>query len=53
MSEETPDKPLRIGVLSRNKNLYSTKSLVAAAQKRGHDVRVVDYLRCHMTITSM
>ena len=53
MSEENPTKPLRIGVLSRNKNLYSTKSLVSAAEKRGHDVRVIDYLRCHMTITSM
>lgn len=50
---EKPTRTLRIGVLSRNKNLYSTRSLVEAAAARGHDVRVIDYLRCHMTITSM
>ncbi|MGJ8697011.1 MAG: 30S ribosomal protein S6--L-glutamate ligase [Verrucomicrobiaceae bacterium] len=52
MSDTPTPKPLRIAVLSRNKNLYSTSSLVAAAQKRGHDVRVIDYLRCHMSIKS-
>ncbi|MGK0186406.1 MAG: ribosomal protein S6--L-glutamate ligase [Verrucomicrobiales bacterium] len=44
--------PLKIGILSRNRNLYSTKSMAEAAQKRGHDVRVIDYLKCHMDITS-
>ena len=39
-------------VLSRNQNLYSTKRLVEAATQRGHDVRVIDYLRCYMDITS-
>ncbi len=52
-SENQAPKSLKIGVLSRNKDLYSTRSLVAAAEDRGHDVRVIDYLRCHMTITSM
>jgi len=43
---------MKIGILSRNRNLYSTKRLVEAAQERGHEVRVVDYLRCYMNITS-
>jgi len=43
---------MQIGILSRNRRLYSTNSLVEAAKKRGHDVKVLDYLRCHMNITS-
>ncbi len=43
---------MKIGILSRNKNLYSTKRLVEAAKQRGHDVQVVDILRCYMNITS-
>lgn len=45
-------KKLKIGILSRNKKLYSTRSLYEAGIKRGHDVRVIDYLKCHMNITS-
>lgn len=43
---------MRIGILSRKASLYSTRRLVQAAQERGHDVRVVDYLRCYMNITA-
>ncbi len=43
---------MKILILSRNPGLYSTQALVNAAQSRGHDVRVVDYLRCYMNITS-
>ena len=39
-------------ILSRNPALYSTNALVQAAEARGHKVRVVDYLRCYMNITS-
>jgi ribosomal protein S6--L-glutamate ligase len=39
-------------ILSRNPALYSTDALVQAAIARGHSVRVVDYLRCYMNITS-
>ena len=39
-------------ILSRNPTLYSTDALVQAAIARGHSVRVVDYLRCYMNITS-
>src|SRR5680860_357534 len=43
---------MKIGVLSRNAHLYSTSRLASAARASGHDVRVVDYLRCYMDITS-
>lgn len=48
----TESRQMRIGVLSRNANLYSTRRLVEAATERGHDVRVIDVLRCFMNITS-
>lgn len=43
---------MKIAILSRNELLYSTRRLVEAAQARGHEVEVVDYLRCYMNITS-
>jgi len=43
---------LRIAILSRNKNLYSTRRLMEAGLQAGHDVRVVDHVRCFMDITS-
>jgi ribosomal protein S6--L-glutamate ligase len=43
---------VNIGILSRNAALYSTTRLREAARQRGHEVRVVDYLRCYMNITS-
>ena len=41
---------MKIGILSRNRSLYSTRRLVEAAEARGHDVQVVDVLRCYMNI---
>ncbi|MFM1896471.1 MAG: ribosomal protein S6--L-glutamate ligase [Pseudomonadota bacterium] len=43
---------MRIGILSRSKNIYSTKRLVEAARDRGHKVEVVDVLKCYMNITA-
>ena len=43
---------MKILILSRNKNLYSTRRIFNAGINRGHEVRVVDYLRCYMNITS-
>ncbi len=43
---------MKIGILSRNAKLYSTNRLKEAAVARGHSVRVVDYTRCYMNITS-
>ena len=35
---------MKIGILSRNPQLYSTRRLVESSQKRGHEVRVIDTL---------
>ena len=43
---------MNIAILSRNRNLYSTRRLVEAGEARGHDVRVIDPLRCYMRIAS-
>lgn len=43
---------MKIGILSRNSKLYSTKKLKEAAEARGHQAKVIDYLRCYMNITS-
>jgi len=44
---------MRIAILSRNKKLYSTRRLVETAEQRGHEVMVIDALRCYMNITSL
>ncbi|MGD9591183.1 MAG: 30S ribosomal protein S6--L-glutamate ligase [Candidatus Berkiella sp.] len=43
---------MRIGILSRDPRLYSTKRLVEAAELRGHEVQVVDVFKCYMNITA-
>ncbi|MEM6817254.1 MAG: 30S ribosomal protein S6--L-glutamate ligase [Pseudomonadota bacterium] len=43
---------MKIAILSRNANLYSTRRLKAACVERGHEVRVIDHLRCYMNIAS-
>ena len=43
---------MKLVVLSRNPKLFSTSRLVEAGERRGHDVRVLDYLRLYMDITS-
>jgi len=43
---------MKIGILSRNPELYSTRRLSEACSQRGHEVRVIDTLRCYMTIAS-
>ncbi|MGD8785239.1 MAG: 30S ribosomal protein S6--L-glutamate ligase [Thioalkalispiraceae bacterium] len=43
---------MRIAILSRNKELYSTKRLVEAAEQRGHEAIVFDTLRCYMNLSS-
>ena len=43
---------MKVAILSRNKNLYSTRRLVEAAEERGHEARVIDVLRCYMNIAS-
>ncbi|QDU95149.1 30S ribosomal protein S6--L-glutamate ligase [Lignipirellula cremea] len=43
---------MKIAILSRNSKLYSTQRLKEACVQRGHEARVIDYLRCYMDITS-
>jgi len=41
---------MKIGILSRNANLYSTRRLVEACLKKGHQVDVIDHLKCDILI---
>lgn len=43
---------MKIAILSRNPDLYSTRRLLQACVERGHQARVIDTLRCYMTIAS-
>jgi len=43
---------MKIAILSRNKNLYSTRRLKEAGEARGHTVDIIDTLHCYMDITS-
>ncbi len=43
---------MKIAILSRREDLYSTRRLREAAESMGHHVEVIDYLRCYMNITS-
>ncbi|MFO7607049.1 MAG: 30S ribosomal protein S6--L-glutamate ligase [Desulfurivibrionaceae bacterium] len=43
---------MKIAILSRNPELYSTNRLAEAAGERDHEVKVIDPLRCYMNITS-
>ncbi|ROO23799.1 30S ribosomal protein S6--L-glutamate ligase [Salinisphaera japonica] len=41
---------MHIAIMSRNRQLYSTRRLIEAGKARGHEVSVVDPLRCYMNI---
>lgn len=43
---------MKIAILSRKRSLYSTNALVEAGKAAGHDVRVINPLRCYMNIAS-
>ncbi len=43
---------MKIAILSQDASLYSTQRLKEAGEERGHEVRVINYLRCYMNITS-
>jgi len=43
---------MKIGILSRNPRLYSTRRLVEAGKERGHEVQVIDTLRCYMNMAT-
>ena len=43
---------MKIAILSRNRRLYFTRRLVEACTERGHEVRVLDTLKCYMELSS-
>lgn len=49
----SPNRALRVAVLSREPNNYSTKRLVHAGEERGHTVEVIDTTRCYMAINAL
>jgi len=44
---------MKIAVLSADAKLYSTRRLKEAGVERGHELHVVNYLRCYMNIATM
>lgn len=43
---------MKIALLCRNADLYSHKRIVAAAEAKGHEIDVIDHLRCYIDIES-
>lgn len=43
---------MKLAMLARNAALYSHKRIVTAAKARGHDIDVIDTLRCYMNIAA-
>lgn len=43
---------MRIAMMARNANLYSHKRLKEAAEQRGHELDIINTLRCYMNIAS-
>lgn len=41
---------MKIAILSRNAKLYSTRRIVEAGRSRGHDMTVVDHVKCDLVI---
>ncbi|WP_064601669.1 30S ribosomal protein S6--L-glutamate ligase [Photobacterium sp. J15] len=44
---------MKIGILSQNENLYSTRRLREAIEQRGHQAVIINALRCYMNINSV
>ncbi len=43
---------MRIAILSRNGNLYSTNRIFEAGEQRGHEMSVIDHQKCVLVIES-
>lgn len=43
---------MKIAILSQNSGLYSTRRLKEAGEQRGCEMKVINYVRCYMNITS-
>ncbi len=44
---------MKVAILSRKPSLFATERLRAAGLARGHEVQVIDYLRCYMNISAV
>ena len=42
---------MKIGILSRSSKLYSTNRMRAVCEKRGHQVQIINPLRCYMNVS--
>ena len=43
---------MKIALLSRNRKLYSSRRLIEADEEKGHEIQVLDALRCYMNIAA-
>ncbi len=43
---------MKIAILSQDSSLYSTRRLKEAGEAQGHEVQIINYLRCYMNITA-
>ncbi|MBL9059480.1 MAG: ATP-dependent zinc protease, partial [Mangrovicoccus sp.] len=53
MTDDAPTRALRICVLSREPDSYSTRRLVEEGEIRGHVVEVIETTRCYMAINAL
>ncbi len=44
---------MKVGILSRDSKLYSTRRILEVGKDRGHEVEVYDTLKCYMNISSI
>ncbi|NNC97721.1 MAG: 30S ribosomal protein S6--L-glutamate ligase [Gammaproteobacteria bacterium] len=42
---------MNIGILSRSSQIYSTRRMLHVARERGHNVQIVNPLRCYMNVS--
>jgi len=43
---------MKLALLCQNADLYSHKRIVEAAEQRGHEIDVINHLRCYINVTS-
>ena len=41
---------MNIGILSRNPDLYSTRRLREAGERKGHTVEIIDHMKCVLSL---
>ena len=53
LAAHAPARTLRIAVLSREPDCFSTRRLIGEGEARGHVVEVIDTTRCYMAINAL